>query len=214
MKIAVINEVSARDKNSFIIEALSKNQAFEVINIGMTSNDDYQPLTYIHTGLMAGIALNLGLVDLVVGGCGTGQGFLISAMQYPSIFCGLIETPLDAWLFGQINGGNCISLALNKGFGWAGDVNLQHIFERLFSQEFGLGYPQARQESQRASRKMLEQISVTSHKSMMQVLEEIDSNITAEVFAHKPFADAIRKECKNKELQSFIINKYLGGGSE
>jgi len=32
-------------------------------------------LTYIHTGLMAAMLLHLRAVDLVIGGCGTGQGF-------------------------------------------------------------------------------------------------------------------------------------------
>ncbi len=42
-------------------------------------------------------------------------------MQYPGVSCGLIADPLDAWLFSMINAGNCISLALNKGYGWAGE---------------------------------------------------------------------------------------------
>ena len=42
-------------------------------------------------------------------------GYLNSAMQYPNVFCGLILDPLDAWLFTQINGRNCISLALKRG---------------------------------------------------------------------------------------------------
>lgn len=44
-------------------------------------------------------------------------------------YCGLIQSPLDAWLFGQINGGNCISLALNFGYGWATDINLWFVFD-------------------------------------------------------------------------------------
>ena len=131
MKIAVINEVSSRDKNGKVLEAL-QGFGHDVFNVGMSADGNEPELTYIHTGLMAGIALNTGAADLVVGGCGTGQGFLISAMQYPGVFCGLITEPLDAWLFSQINGGNCVSLALNKGFGWAADINLKYIFEKLF----------------------------------------------------------------------------------
>ena len=131
MRIAVINEVSSQDKNPKVMEALA-NVPAEVFNVGMTGAGNEPELTYIHTGLMAAIALNSGAADLVIGGCGTGQGFLISAMQYPNVFCGLILDSLDAWLFSQINGGNCISLALNKGFGWAGDINLKYIFEKLF----------------------------------------------------------------------------------
>ena len=56
-------------------------------------------LTYIHTGLIAAAMLNIGAADMVVGGCGTGQGFMNSVMQYPNVVCGLILNPLDAFLF-------------------------------------------------------------------------------------------------------------------
>ena len=115
MRIAIINEVSASMKNADIIRALSPLDA-QIYNVGMASPEEKPELTYIHTGLMAAILLNAKACDIVVGGCGTGQGFLNSAMQYPNVFCGLITNPLDAWLFSQINGGNCVSLALNKGY--------------------------------------------------------------------------------------------------
>jgi ribose 5-phosphate isomerase RpiB len=101
MKIAVINETSAADKNADILAAL-EGRGHEVINAGMTRNGAQPELTYIHTGLMATLLLGLKRVDLVVGGCGTGQGFLNSVVQYPGVICGHILTPLDAWLFTQI----------------------------------------------------------------------------------------------------------------
>lgn len=209
MKVAIINEVSAREKNNDIVEALQKC-GVEVHNVGMVNGDNDVELTYIHTGLMAGILLNLGSVDLVVGGCGTGQGFMLSAVQYPKVFCGLISDPLDAWLFSQINGGNCISLALNKGYGWAGNFNLEYIFEKLFKDTFGTGYPPARQASQRESRERLAKISEITHKSMQESLKEIDSEILNTIFSHKPFVELINKQALNKELQSFISDNFIG----
>ena len=108
MKIAVINETSAADRNADILAAL-EGRGHELINPGMRKNGEKPELQYIHTGLMAAILLNLKRVDLVVGGCGTGQGFMNSVMQYPGVFCGHILNPLDAWLFAQINDGNCMS---------------------------------------------------------------------------------------------------------
>ena len=54
-----------------------------MINAGMSAEGDEPELTYIQTGLMAAILLGTKACDLIVGGCGTGQGFLNSAMQYP-----------------------------------------------------------------------------------------------------------------------------------
>lgn len=169
MKIAVINETSAADRNADILAAL-EGHGHTVINVGMKKNGEKPELTYIHTGLLAALVLNTGAADLVVGGCGTGQGFLNSAMQYPGVFCGLISGPLDVWLFTQINGGNCISLPLNQGYGWAGDVNLKFIFERLFSVETGCGYPAHRKESQAQSRELLTEVNRQTHRSLGEIL--------------------------------------------
>jgi len=190
MKVAVINEVSARDKNADIIAALSR-VGIEALNAGMRAGEFSTELTYIHTGLMAATLLNLNAVDTVVGGCGTGEGFLISAMQYPGVFCGLIVEPLDAWLFSQINGGNCISLALNKGYGWAANINLEYIMEKLFKDEAGRGYPPARSESQAASRLKLKKISDSAHKPFIEILAELDADITVSIFSYAPFTDII-----------------------
>jgi ribose 5-phosphate isomerase RpiB len=191
MKIAIINETSAADKNKDILAALD-GRGHTIINAGMTKTGAQPELTYINTGLLAAMLLNLKKVDLVVGGCGTGQGFLNSAMQYPNVFCGLIQNPLDIWLFGQINGGNCISLALNFGYGWAGDINLKFIFDRLFSlDEFGKGYPLHRQQSQQQSRKTLQNISVTTHKSFAQIIAELEDAVIKPVLAYPGVADLL-----------------------
>jgi len=184
MKIAVINETSSADKNKDIIVSL-EGRGHTIVNAGMRKAGERPELTYLHTGLLASILLNLKRVDLVVGGCGTGQGFLNSVMQYPNVFCGLIQTPMDAWLFGQINGGNCISLSLNFGYGWAGDINLKFIFDRLFSlKEFGRGYPPHRQKSQKESIKTLKEVSRTVHRSFAEIISSINESVLRPVLAY------------------------------
>jgi len=205
MRIAVINEVSARDKNKFILDALKQVDA-DVHNIGMNESTDKPELTYIHTGLMAGLSLATGAADFVVGGCGTGQGFLLSAMQYPGVFCGHITNPLDAWLFSQINGGNCISLTLNKGFGWAGDINLKYIIEKLFIDAPGQGYPPARSESQRESRGILKGINMTAHRDFFEILKSINKTVLNTVLNYPAFMGFI-EEYADDELFTNIIDK-------
>ena len=177
MRIAVISETSAGDKNAAIVAALQACGGHEIINAGMKQKGGSPELTYIHTGLIAAVLLNLNRVNFVVGGCGTGQGFLNAVMQYPGVVCGLILNSLDAWLFMQINGGNCISLALNQGYGWAGDVNLQFIFEKLFSVESGCGYPPERKQSQQESRKTLQQISTIAHSPFAQIIRALPESV-------------------------------------
>lgn len=169
MRIAVLNETSAADKNAAIIQALAGLDA-TVINAGMKKGGEPPELTYLHTGFLAGLLLATGRADFVVGGCGTGQGFLNSAMQYPGVICGLIESPLDARLFSLINAGNCVSLALNKGWGWAGELNLRFVFEKLFGPERGTGYPEHRRKPQEESRRVLEEVSRATHRPFAEIL--------------------------------------------
>ncbi len=208
MRIAIVSEVSAVSKNPDIFRVL-EGFDYEVINVGMQDPDHKPELTYIHTGLISALLLNLDSVDIVVGGCGTGQGYLNSVMQYPGVFCGLIADPLDAWLFSQINGGNCISLPLNKGYGWAGDVNLKYIFEKLFSGEMGAGYPEHRKESQQESRNKLKQISAISHRQMEDILAALDKDIVKTVFSTQQFISAVQKYSKNNALKEAVLDKYL-----
>ncbi len=183
MRIAVINETSAADRNADILAALD-GLGHEVINAGMKKSGEKPELSYIHTGLMAAILLNAGTVDFVVGGCGTGQGFLNSVMQYPGVTCGHIITPLDAWLFTQINGGNCVSLMLNQGYGWAGEVNLKFIFEKLFCVEPGAGYPAHRRGPQRESRELLGRLNRVTHHNMTEILAQMPAEVVSQVASY------------------------------
>ncbi len=205
MKIAVINETSAADRNADILTALD-GFGHTVLNVGMTKTGEKPELTYIHTGLLAALMLNSGAADLVVGGCGTGQGFLNSAMQYPGVFCGLISGPLDAWLFTQINGGNCISLALNQGYGWAGNVNLRFIFEHLFSVERGSGYPPHRSESQAQSRELLIEVNRQAHRTLAEILPVLPEAVVRPAMDYPGVIELLRSQSiKNDGLRQFIL---------
>ena len=207
MRIAVINEVSACAKNGDILAAIGAGApGAEILNVGMTDPEGQPVLTYMHTGLMSAILLRAGWCDFAVGGCGTGQGYLNSVMQYPGVFCGLIQEPLDAWLFSQINGGNCISLALNKGYGWAGDINLKYIFDKLFCDPAGQGYPAARAQSQAESRAALQALSVRAHRPMEDILADTPGALWQPILAHKPFMDLVNQNAQS-DMAKIILEK-------
>lgn len=208
MKIAVINETSAADRNADILAALD-GRGHMIINAGMTKNYATPELTYIHTGLLSAILLNLKRVDLVVGGCGTGQGFLNSVMQYPGVVCGHIINSLDAWLFTQINGGNCISLMLNQGYGWAADVNLRFIFDRLFSVESGGGYPPHRKESQQQSRRTLMHVSTMTHCSMAQIIATFPDDIIRPTLDYPGVTELIDVDSVEDEPLKAALHKRM-----
>lgn len=176
MRIAVVNETSTADRNPDIVAAL-EGRGHDIINAGMRKGGADPELTVIHTSFLSALLLNSGRADYIVAGCGTGQGFEIAVTQYPNIFCGHIQTPLDAWLFTRINGGNCVSLTLNQGYGWAADVNLRMIFDQLLAVEYGAGYPPHRRTTQHESRRLLEEITRVCHRSMADVVCDLQDRV-------------------------------------
>lgn len=177
MRIAVINEFSTKNRNGDVLKALEE-LGYEPVNLGMKDLEGEPQLNYLETAFLSALALNLKAVDFVVGGCGTGQGYMNALLQYPGTFCGLLTDPTDAFLYSRINAGNCVSLPLNKGYGGVGgDINLKYIFEKLFNDTYGGGYPETRKEFQADLRKILNNLSLNAHKSMEEIVDTMDETI-------------------------------------
>ena len=142
MKIALINENSQAAKNAMVCETLKKvvePMGHEVFNYGMYSAEDEHQLTYVQNGILAAVLLNSGAADFVITGCGTGEGAMLACNAFPKVLCGHVESPLDAYLFSQVNDGNCVALPFAENFGWGGELNLEYIFEKLFCTPGGGG---------------------------------------------------------------------------
>jgi ribose 5-phosphate isomerase RpiB len=205
MKIAVITEGSTKHRNKEVVSALN-GLGHEVYNLGMKNEEGEPDLTYMETGFMTSLVLNLKAVDFVVGGCGTGQGYMNAALQFPGTACGLLVDPVDSFLFSQVNAGNCISLSLNKGYGsLGGNLNLAYIFQNLFNDTYGQGYPAARKEIQINARKKLSQLSLDTHKSMKEILSVIDKEIINKTLSFPGVLDFIKSAAPASELKDFVI---------
>jgi ribose 5-phosphate isomerase RpiB len=211
MRIAVLNEISAAHRNPDILEALS-GRGVEVLNLGNTAAGEVPELLYIHTGLMAALLLHLGAADLVIGGCGTGQGFLNAVLQYPGVVCGHILTPLDAWLFSRINGGNCVSLALNQGYGWASNVNLRMIFDALLQPGQGEGYPADRAEPQGKARELMDQVSAAAHRPMIEILRSLPDAVVVPALTFPAFRAVLGPLAGDEPRLRAALEARAGGG--
>jgi ribose 5-phosphate isomerase RpiB len=214
VRIAVVNETSAVDKHPFIMSAL-EGRGLEVVNAGMAERSEDPELQYIHTGLISALLLAADRVDMVIGGCGTGQGYMNSVMQYPGVSCGHLLSPLDAFLFARINAGNVVSLALNQGWGWAGEVNLSMLFDQLFTDDHGAGFPAHRAEPQAASRHNLTVVGDATHRSMAEIVVRLPDDIVMPALTHPAAAaaldiDSIGDTVLRTALQARLLKESLG----
>ncbi|WP_427454575.1 RpiB/LacA/LacB family sugar-phosphate isomerase [Litorimonas sp. WD9-15] len=207
MKIALIVENSQASKSSIVHKALTsvaEPLGDEVHHYGMYGADDDAQLTYVMNGILAGILLNSKAADFVVTGCGTGMGSMLACNAVPGVFCGLVIDPTDAFLFGQINDGNAISMPYAKGFGWAAELNLQDCYRKLFEVKRGVGYPKERAEIMAKNRNILKDMKAACTHDMMTVLKNVDQDLLKTTIAGEKFSELFFPNCQDDEMAEYL----------
>ncbi|MCK1222247.1 RpiB/LacA/LacB family sugar-phosphate isomerase [Streptococcus uberis] len=207
MKIALINENSQATKNNIIfneLKAVTDKKGFEAFNYGMYGNEGESQLTYVQNGLLTAILLNSGAADFVITGCGTGMGAMLACNSFPGVTCGFAADPVDAYLFSQVNGGNALSLPFAKGFGWGAELNLRYMFERLFEDEVGGGYPKERAIPEQRNARILNEVKAITYKNLLTILKEIDQEFLKETISGEHFQELFFANCQNKEIADYL----------
>ena len=212
MKIALINENSQGAKNPIIEKSLKKvvePMGFTVDNYGMYTAEDEAQLTYVQVGILAAVLLNSGAADYVITGCGTGEGAMLACNSFPGVICGHVEDALDAYTFAQINDGNAISLPFAKGYGWGGDLNLEYIFEKLFCEESGQGYPRERAVPEQRNKRILDDVKKVTYRELTDILMELDRELVKGALAGEHFQELFFKICKCEKIAA-CVKEILG----
>ena len=207
MKIALIIENSQAAKSSIVhdaLKAVAEPLGHDVHHYGMYTPEDKASLTYVMNGLLTGLLINSGAADFVVTGCGTGMGSNLAANAMPGVFCGLIIEPTDAFLFGQINAGNAISMPYAKGFGWAAELNLQDCYRKIFEFEAGAGYPKERAEIMAKNRGILTDLKAATCHDMLTVLKTVDQDLLKAAIAGEKFQEYFFANCQDAAIADYI----------
>ena len=212
MKIALINENSQAAKNELICNTLKsvvEPLGHVVDNYGMYTANDEAQLTYVQIGILAATLLNSGACDLVITGCGTGEGAMLACNSFPGVLCGHVVDPTDAYQFTQVNNGNAISMPFAKGWGWGCELNLQYVFEKLFVSEWGLGYPRERAIPEQRNKKILDEVKKVTHTDMIYILENLDRELVKGAFAGEKFRELFFANCKCDKIKE-AVEKIIG----
>ena len=184
MKIALINENSQAAKNHIIYDALKETtdkKGSELYNYGMYGKEGESQLTYVQNGLLAAILLNTKAADFVITGCGTGEGAMVA-----------------------LNSGNALSIPYAKGFGWGAELNLKLIFERLFAEEVGGGYPKERAIPEQRNARILNEVKKITHNDLLSVLKNIDQDFLRETVAGEHFQEYFFANCQDNEIAAYL----------
>jgi len=209
MRIAVIQASTQAAKNELIYSAVKKYAAgAEVINFGCFGNEDNK-YSYIEISVLVGLLLSSNSVDLVVTGCSSGQGMMLACNNMPGVLCGYIPTPMDAYLFAQINDGNAVSLPLGEEYTWAGEENLDKTIAKLFSEPFGQGYPKSDAERKLADTRLLKNIRNSSQVKMTELLKTLEKPLLDKVLSKKDVVECVLENGRDEEL-SLLIKSIKG----
>ena len=204
MKIAVIQASSQSRKNELIYGTVKKYAAdSEVINFGCFGNEQTK-FSYIEISILAGLLLASKSVDLVVTGCSSGQGMMLACNNMPGVLCGYVPTPMDAYLFAQINDGNAVSLPLGEEYTWAGEENLDKTIAKLFSEPFGQGYPKSEASRKLEDTRLLKSIRNSSQIKMSELIKTLEKPLLDKVLSKKDVVEYVLGNGRDEELTLLI----------
>ena len=174
MRIGIIQASSQASKNQLLFDTVKKYAAGdEIINFGCSENEP-ERYTYVEISVLAGMLLASKAVDFIVTGCSSGQGMMLACNSFPGVLCGYAPTPMDAYLFVQINNGNAVSLPLGEEYTWAGYENFENTIAKLFSEPFGRGYPKSEAARKIKDTLLLKEIRIRSQRSAADLLNVLD----------------------------------------
>lgn len=206
MKIALVMEWSQSAKNELVYKTLKEvadEKGFDVDNYGQYNMEDHR-MTYNQCAILTSALLESGAADMVITGCGTGEGAMMASNAMPGVTCGLVSDPTEAFLFTQVNNGNCVSFPFAKGFGWGGEINLKYMIEKLFEKEGGGGYPESAAASEQANAKILDELKAVAHHDITYIIKNADRDLVKAAFGGPNTLDMFFKNCKNNEIATAV----------
>lgn len=208
MRIGIIQASSQKSKNTIMERCVAQviPKEHEIINFGVFEQGTEQ-LSYVEIALCVSLLLESKAVDFVITGCSSGQGMMLACNSLPGVICGYVESPADAFLFGQINNGNAISYPLGLNWGWAGEINFKETIRALFSAPFGEGYPIQEARRKKRDTERLKQINRICKKRLVDILPFLDGDFVRAVLSYDIVCQYILENGIDEELLG-VIRRY------
>ena len=204
MTIGVIQASSQAKKNSLLFNAVKRYAPDSVVvNFGCKENEE-EKYSYIEISLLTGLLLASGSVDFIVTGCSSGQGMMLACNNMPGVLCGYAPSPMDAYLFAQINNGNAVSVPLGEDYTYTGIDNLERTIEKLFSEPFGQGYPKGEEERKLKDTSLLKDIRTKSQVNTIELMKSLDTEIVDKIKKKSDVIEFILNNGKNEKIVHWL----------
>lgn len=96
-----------------------------------------------------------------------------------------------------------------RGFGWGGDLNLEYMFEKLFCEESGQGYPRERAVPEQRNKRILDEVKTVTYRKLTDILRELDRELVIGALSGEHFKEYFPCNCKDSEIAA-CVKKILG----
>ena len=126
---------------------------------------------------------------------------MLACNSFPGVLCGYAPSPMDAYLFAQINNGNAISLPLGEEYTWTGYENFENTIAKLFSEPFGQGYPKCEADRKMKDTRILKEIRRNSQCSAADLLDSLDQSFIEHIMCKQDVVQYILRHGKNSIVQ-------------
>ena len=207
MKIGVIQASSQTGKNELLYDATKRYaEGHEVVNFGCFPEETGK-YSYIEISLEIGALIASRALDFIVTGCSSGQGMMLACNSIPGIICGYAPTPMDAYLFAQINNGNVISLPLGEDYTFTGEHNCERTIEKLFSETFGQGYPKQDAERKLRDTKLLKDLRNNSQIDFISFMKKTDAELVEHALQRQNVLDYISINGEDRQVSDWVLNR-------
>ena len=207
MRIALINENSQAGKNEIIYRELKgvvEPMGHVVDNYGMYSADDEAQLTYVQCGILASFASFFRSCRFCSDRLWYWSGSYDRLQQFSNVVCGHVSNPSDAFLFAQVNDGNCVAMPYAQNYGWGGELNLRYSFEKLFGFGSGNGYPPERVVPEQRNKKILDQVRANNFKDVITCCKGLDQELVKGAVAGPKFKELFFANCKDEAIKAYV----------
>ena len=134
--------------------------------------------------------------------------------SFPGVNCAFVTDAQDAYLFTQINNGNAIAMPFAKDFGWAAELKLEDIFDKIFSCEWGCGYPPKMRSIQQTNGQIFNEVKKNVCKSPVDFLKSIDPNIVTTALSTTEFRKCFENHARDSELTDYVRKLLTEGTSQ
>lgn len=196
MKIALILAQEQAEKNALIFTALQQAAAAR----GHTAENFGSCYTIPQAAFLSAVLLAGGGADFIVTACETSIFSTMAFNAMPGVRCGPVATPLDAYMFTQINTGNAISLALHTMPAGNLPDSLSFLFEKLLEGDWGAAEPAENPAFVQKNRAALIAVKQNVHVSLSRMLDALDPAVLQQLFGDQTLLSRLRRSCTDTAL--------------